>query len=271
MNPVRKPAVAGTFYPADPGVLRGDLETYLQPERSKISCLACLVPHAGYIYSGHVAGAVYSRVQLPKRFILLGPNHAGRGQPVAIMTSGSWLTPLGEAPIDEALAREMCARFPMLQEDSEAHRKEHSLEVQIPFLQAPGAGFSFVPIVIATARLDLLIELGETVGEVLEAEKGGVLLVISSDMNHYEPDGITREKDSKAIEEILELDAAGLHDVVRRENITMCGFAPTLAMIAAARKLGATKAELVKYATSADTSGDRDYCVGYAGIVVTRQ
>src|SRR5687768_12994140 len=120
MNPVRQPAVAGTFYPADPGVLRRDLETYLQPERSKIACLACLVPHAGYIYSGHVAGAVYSRVQLPKRLILLGPNHAGRGSPLAIISSGTWLTPLGEAQIDEGLAREISARFPLLQQDSEA-------------------------------------------------------------------------------------------------------------------------------------------------------
>jgi MEMO1 family protein len=271
MNPLRKPAVAGSFYPADPGALLRDIGTYILPERTKIACLACLVPHAGYMYSGHVAGAVYSRMQLPARLVLLGPNHTGVGHPLAITSSGAWLTPLGEAQIDENLARELAARFPLLQEDAEAHRKEHSLEVQLPFLQALLAEFSFVPIVVGTARLDVLVRLGETLAELLRAEAQGVLILSSSDLNHYEPDGITREKDAKAIEKVLELDAPGLHEVVERERITMCGFAPTIAMIAAARKLGATRAELVKYATSADVSGDRDYCVGYAGIVVTRQ
>jgi AmmeMemoRadiSam system protein B len=119
--------------------------------------------------------------------------------------------------------------------------------------------------------VDLLISLGESLAEVLQAEGTGILILSSSDMNHYEPDSITRVKDAKAIEKILALDAFGLHEVVERESISMCGFAPTVAMIAAARRLGATRAELVKYATSADVSGDREYCVGYAGIVVTRQ
>jgi AmmeMemoRadiSam system protein B len=271
MNPVRKPAVAGTFYPADAGVLLRDIQSYMQPEAAKAHCIGCVVPHAGYMYSGHVAGAVYSHVQLPSRLLLLGPNHTGLGHPLAIFSSGTWLTPLGEAQIDEHLARELMLRFPLLQEDTNAHRKEHCLEVQIPFLQALLPEVTFVPVVIGTAQVDLLIRLGESLAEVLQAEGTSALILSSSDMNHYEPDSITRMKDAKAIEKILALDAPGLHEVVARESISMCGFAPTVVMIAAARRLGATRAALVKYATSADVSGDREYCVGYAGIVVTRQ
>jgi AmmeMemoRadiSam system protein B len=271
MKPVRQPAVRGTFYPSDPATLLRDIRRYTPSDSRRTPCVAGVVPHAGYMYSGHVAGAVYSRMQLPRRLVLLGPNHTGYGKPLAIISSGTWLTPLGEAPIDEALAQQLSVRFPLLQEDTEAHLKEHCLEVQIPFLQALVSQFSFVPIVIGTGRLELLIRLGETLAELLQDEAPDALILASSDMNHYEPDGITRTKDAKATERILELDAPGLHEVVNRENITMCGVAPTIAMIAAARKLGAQRGELVKYATSADISGDRDYCVGYAGIVVTRQ
>jgi len=271
MKPVRKPAVAGAFYPADPAVLLREIRTYAAPEATVTSCLACVVPHAGYMYSGHVAGAVYSRVHLPKRLILLGPNHTGLGQPLAIMSAGMWLTPLGEAPIDEPLARELAALFPFLREDSEAHRKEHCLEVQLPFLQALLSEFSFVPVLIGTSRLDVLLDLGEALSDLLQSHGAEVLVLCSTDMNHYEPDAVTRVKDAYAIEKILALDAAGLHDVVAREHISMCGVAPTVALVAAAHRLGAQRAELVKYATSADVSGDRDYCVGYAGVVVTRQ
>jgi len=271
MKPVRKPAVAGAFYPAEPAALLREIRTYTAPEATASACLACVVPHAGYMYSGHVAGAVYSRMQLPKRLVLLGPNHTGAGQPLAIMSTGVWLTPLGEAQIDEPLAQELIALFPFLQEDSEAHRKEHCLEVQLPFLQALLSDFSFVPVVVGTGRLDVLLQLGEALSELVQSHGADVLILCSSDMNHYEPDDITRAKDAYAIEKILALDASGLHDVVAREHITMCGVAPTVAMVAAARKLGAQRAELVKYATSAEVSGDRDYCVGYAGVVVTRQ
>jgi AmmeMemoRadiSam system protein B len=271
MKPVRKPAVAGTFYPSDPAILLRDIRRYTPSDARMLPCIGGVVPHAGYVYSGRVAGAVYARMQLASRIVLLGPNHTGYGQPLAIMSSGSWLTPLGEAKIDEALARQLAARFPLLQEDAEAHLKEHCLEVQIPFLQALASNLTFVPVVLGTRRLEVLIRLGETLAELLKAEKTNVLILASSDMNHYEPDEITRLKDAKAIDKILALDAAGLHDVVHREKISMCGFAPTISMVAAARSMGAQRAELVKYATSADVSGDREYCVGYAGITVTRQ
>jgi AmmeMemoRadiSam system protein B len=164
--------------------------------------------------------------------------------------------------------------FPAMEEDAEAHRHEHALEVELPFLQAQIGDMRFVPICVGTARLDVLLSLGEAIAMVMReaaAHSGEPppLLVTSSDMNHYEPDALTRAKDARAIAQVLALDARGLHEVVQRENISMCGYAPTVAMLTAARALGATSAELIKYTTSADVSGDRSAVVGYAGIVVT--
>jgi AmmeMemoRadiSam system protein B len=273
--PVRHPAVAGQFYPANPNELRQEIASFVQPGREKLSAIGCVVPHAGYMYSGHVAGAVYARLELPRRFILLCPNHTGAGQPLAIMSRGSWLTPLGEAAIDEALAEELKREFPTLRDDDLAHAREHALEVQLPFLQQMVHEFTFVPIVIGTGRLGVLTELGSSLARVLkqpataDASKHEVLIIASSDMNHYESDERTRIKDRMAIDRVLALDPAGLWETVQREQISMCGYGPAVAMLTAARELGATKAELVKYATSGDVSGDRDAVVGYAGMIVS--
>lgn len=265
-EPVRSPAVAGRFYPGDATVLRRDLASYVIGG-PKTRALGCVVPHAGYMYSGHVAGAVYSRLELPQRLVILCPNHTGMGEPLAIMSRGAWATPLGEARIDAALADSLKAALPYLEEDARAHQAEHALEVQLPFLQLLAPDFTFVPICVGVGQLAVLEALGKAVATVLAREEG-VLVVASSDMNHYESDAITREKDHKAIARILALDAAGLHETVRRERISMCGYGPTVAMLTAATTLGARHAELVKYATSADVSGDRETCVGYAGLVV---
>jgi len=226
------------------------------------------VPHAGYIYSGHVAGAVYARLDLPRRCILMCPNHTGVGHPVAIMSTGAWETPLGQAPIDSKLAADLKQRFPLLGEDAEAHRAEHGAEVQLPFLQARNPDCTFVPIALGTSRFEVLQALGVAIAEAVQAVGEPVLLIASSDMNHYENDTITRAKDQKAIERILVMDAHGLYDVVMNEDISMCGFGPTVVMLTAARRLGATGTELVRYATSGDVSGDRERVVGYAGILV---
>lgn len=265
---VRHPAVAGRFYPGDPKVLLRDVKSYLAPGGAKISALGCVVPHAGYMYSGHVAGAVYARLELPRRYVILCPNHTGAGEPLAIMSAGAWRTPLGEARIDQALAEELMRSYRWLAEDAAAHRAEHALEVQLPFLQALQPEFSFVPIALGTANYEVLASLGEALGAVLAAQKEPVLIIASSDMNHYESDALTRIKDHKAIEKLLARDARGLYEVVVREDISMCGFGPAVAMLAAAERLGATSAELVKYATSGDISGDRSAVVGYAGVVV---
>jgi AmmeMemoRadiSam system protein B len=274
--PVRHPAVAGQFYPSNPNKLRQEIETFVQPGLEKLRALGCVVPHAGYMYSGHVAGAVYARLELPRRFIILCPNHTGAGQPLAIMSRGGWMTPLGEAAIDEPLAEELKREFSPLREDDVAHSREHALEVQLPFLQQIVHEFAFVPIVVGTGRLEVLTELGSSLARVLkrlasspDGSKHDVLVIASSDMNHYEGDERTRVKDRMAIDRVLALDPAGLWETVQREQISMCGYGPAVTMLTAARELGATKAELVKYATSGDVSGDRDWVVGYAGMIVS--
>ena len=265
---VRRPAVAGQFYPDDPAKLRREVRSFLVDEK-KQRALGCIVPHAGYVYSGHVAGAVYSRLELPKRFLILCPNHTGYGSPLAIMSSGTWSTPLGDAKIDSALAEELKKAFPYLEEDATAHLREHSLEVQLPFLQELlGDDFSFVPICVGTGQLAVLQALGQAIAQVVSAQKEPVLVIASSDMNHYENDEVTRIKDERAIQPILALDPAGLHATVREQHISMCGYAPATAMLTAAKALGATHAELVKHATSGDIFGERDRVVGYAGITV---
>lgn len=268
METVRQPAVAGRFYTGDRVALLDDLTVYLSPSQSPQLALGCIVPHAGYIYSGAVAGAVFAAIEVPKRCLLLCPNHTGRGRPLAIMSSGTWLTPLGSVAIDSEMADTLKQEFPSLNEDSEAHRAEHAIEVELPFLQQRRAHFSFVPIALGTGQFEVLQNLGEAVASVLKAQSEPTLIVASSDMNHYENDAITRVKDQKAIDRILALDPQGLYDVVTKQEVSMCGFGPAIVMLAAAKSLGAKSAELIKYATSGDVSGDRDMVVGYAGVVV---
>ena len=278
---IREPAVAGQFYPRQPQRLEREVREFLAGPGSaahaessaaaapRVRAIGCIVPHAGYIYSGGVAGAVYARLELPRRFLVLCPRHYPLGAPLAILSEGAWRTPLGDAPLDSALAGALARACPLLREDELAHAREHAIEVQLPFLQLARPEFRFVPIALGTDRFQAFEDLGRAAARVVAAEKEPVLLVASSDMNHYENDDITRQKDARAIDRILALDPRGLYDVVRRENISMCGYGPAVTMLVAAKALGATRAELVRYATSAEVSGDYDRVVGYAGIVVT--
>jgi AmmeMemoRadiSam system protein B len=266
---LREPAVAGRFYPANAAVLRQDLQSYLSPVVARKSAIGCIVPHAGYMYSGQVAGAVFSRLEIADRCIVLCPNHTGRGHPLAIMKQGEWRTPLGTLPVDSDLAERLMEVFPALAEDSAAHQFEHAIEVELPFLQVLWPDVKFVPLAIGTGQLMILLELGEAIARVIHGLERSTLIIASSDMNHYEDDATTRVKDRKAIEKILALDPAGLHKTVIDESISMCGFGPAVAMLAAAKTLDAKDAQLVQYATSGDVSGDRDMVVGYAGIVIT--
>jgi MEMO1 family protein len=267
---IRPPAVAGRFYPDDPERLRADVDAFLAPggEEKKLRARACLVPHAGYIYSGSVAGEVYRRLEIPRRLILLGPRHYPRGAALAILSDGAWQTPLGMAPIDHLLAEKISRIFPPLSEDAVAHSAEHSLEVQLPFLQRAVPSFAFVPIVLGGAQWETLDALGHALARVIAGEREPVLLVASSDMNHYESDAVTRVKDRKAIDQIIALEPRKLFETVRDENISMCGYAAAVAVLIAARDLGATRAELVRYATSGEVNGDTREVVGYAGIIV---
>jgi len=266
---VRMPAVAGRFYPSRRDELLRDISNYSTTSEPALAAIGCVAPHAGYMYSGHVAGAVYARLEIPQRCVVLCPNHTGAGHPLAVMTRAAWRTPLGDVAADTELGADLLKRFPMLQEDAAAHRSEHAIEVQLPFLQARQAELRFLPIAVGTSDFDALAELGEGLAAAIAAAGDKVLIIASSDMNHYESDAITRVKDHKAIERVLALDPRGLWDVVMSQNISMCGFGPTVAMLTAAKRLGAKTATLVKYATSGDVSGDLDQVVGYAGIVVS--
>jgi AmmeMemoRadiSam system protein B len=267
---VRKPAVSGRFYPSNPLELEQAVKGFLSPVELRSKAIGLIVPHAGYMYSGHVAGAVYSRIQLPLRNVVLCPNHTGYGVPLSIMRSGKWETPLGDMQIDEELCRALMEADRQLVDDVQAHRFEHALEVQLPFMQyIGGAAVQFVPITIGTGDLNSLVALGRAIAQVIKTDAPEALIIASSDMNHYESDAITRVKDQKAIDRILAMDAEGLYDVVHRENISMCGYGPAVAMLTASKLLGASTTELVKYATSGDVSLDFDHVVGYAGVMVS--
>ena len=267
---LRRPAVAGRFYPGDPDDLRAEAQGFLGQEatRPPLQALGCIAPHAGYVYSGHVAGAVFGRIEIPRRCIVLCPNHTGVGRALAIMSEGAWQSPLGDVPIDTKLAEDLKDRLPVVQEDATAHRAEHAAEVELPFLMLRQPELQFVPIAVGTGLFETLEQLGKALADVIAAQAEPILIVASSDMNHYESDAVTRVKDHQAIERILTLNPRGLFDVVTQQDISMCGFGPAVAMLTAARQLGAKSAELVKYATSGDISGDREMVVGYAGVVV---
>ncbi len=267
---IRQPAVAGRFYPAEPDQLSQSIREFITPTEKPVRAIGVVVPHAGYMYSGHVAGALFSRINIPPRNIVLCPNHTGFGRPLSIMKSGSWQTPLGLMEIDEELSSAVMIEDPQIEDDPSAHRFEHALEVQLPFMQhIGGPSVRFVPITVGTGSLAHLEELGRAIAEVIAKIDRNTLIIASSDMNHYESDAVTRVKDRKAIDRVLALDPQGLHEVVQRENISMCGYGPTVAMLTAARILGATNANLVKYATSGDVSLDFDHVVGYAGMMIT--
>src|ERR1700683_908890 len=265
---IRPPAVSGRFYPSEAKKLALEIQQYTASENKKSLVRGCLVPHAGYMYSGHVAGAVYSAIEIPALCILLGPRHFPGGEAMSIISEGSLQTPFGNAQVDSELATQLKQACPFLREDRVAHQREHSLEVQIPFLQQLNSTLRFVPVVLATNRYQELEALGHAVAKMKEAQNDQVLVLASTDMNHYESDTITRAKDQKAIDRILELDPRGLYDTVQSEDITMCGVAATVAMLVAMRDLGATQAELVRYATSGDITGHREEVVGYAGLIV---
>ncbi len=271
MSEVREAAVAGQFYPQSKTELLRDVEGFLRRggKAGRVRALGVIAPHAGYMYSGAVAGAVYAHIEVPRRVIVLCPNHTGMGGPLAITSAGSFRTPLGDAPIDQALAEALKKGFPLLREDAAAQIREHAVEVQLPFLQALREDLAFVPITVGTGQFEVLTALGVVLAKVIAECGEPVLMIASSDMNHYEDDGETRVKDALAIEQVLAMHPKGLFCTVREQNISMCGYGPAVAMLTAALRLGATSAELVKYATSGDTSGDHSHVVGYAGIAVT--
>ena len=265
---IRSPVVAGQSYPGSPGGLRRMIESMLDKKAEKVEAIGLVSPHAGYIYSGAVAAAVISRVKFKETFVILGPNHTGRGKAFSIMSEGTWRTPLGDIEIDSELGKRILATSSCLEEDHMAHQFEHSLEVQVPFLQYFKPDVRIVPVVIGHASGALYKKIGSELAGAIKESKKGVIILASSDMTHYEPHETARRKDSQAIEAIIDLNEDELLRRVYEFDISMCGYAPAVSLISAAKDLGAKKAELVKYQTSGDTSGDYDSVVGYAGIIV---
>ncbi len=265
---IREPAVAGQFYPASPPQLEEMIRGMVDEKAEKEEVIGLVSPHAGYPYSGPVAGATISRIKFKDTFIIIGPNHTGVGKPLSIMTEGTWETPLGKVEIDSELAKQILATSSSLEEDDEAHQPEHSIEVQVPFLQYFKRDIKLVPIIISHASGATYKEMGRELAQAIKKSKKGVVIIASSDMTHYEPQEQAEKKDNQAIEAILDLNEDELLRRVDELNISMCGYAPTVALISAAKELGATRAELVKYQTSGDTTGDYSSVVGYAGIII---
>ncbi len=260
--------MAGWFYPDRAALLEAELDRLMAPAEPRRAPRAVIVPHAGWAYSGRVAGAVYGRLQLPSLAIILGPNHTGQGPPGSVMARGRWALPGGDLAIDEPLAEALLAGSPALRPDVAAHAEEHAIEVQLPFLRRLRPDLRFVPVTLGRVDLAFCEEVGGAVARAVAAAGEPVLLVCSTDLNHYESQPISNRKDRLAIEAILSLDPARLHATVRDHAISMCGIAPTLATLFALGSGGGARAELVRYETSGDVSGDMDRVVGYAGVII---
>jgi AmmeMemoRadiSam system protein B len=272
---IRQPAVAGQFYSASPDTLASDVARYLDSLASPQPAIAVVSPHAGLMYSGHVAGAVYAKVSIPSTVILIGPNHSGIGPPLSLYPSGAWMIPGGAVRVDHGLVSAILAEFPRAEADTSAHLHEHCLEVQLPFLHRLRPDLHIVPIVLGHTPETVYEEFGLCLARIIrdradrQAGEAWPLLVASTDLTHYEPDSIVRAKDHHAIGAVQRLDPAGLSAAVRQHRITMCGFGATLTILHTARALGALSGTLIRYATSGDITGEHDQVVGYAGLTIT--
>ena len=279
----RQPAQAGTFYPDTEGALRTQIhKCFLHPlgPRSIPSIPATrddqlvgiVVPHAGYDYSGPVAANSYFQLAtsgLRESMIILGPNHTGYGSGVSTMTDGQWATPLGEVPLDKSLASSITKFSRLIDTEEEAHKREHSIEVQLPFLQfIYPRRFKFVPICMMLQDLETSTEIGDAIAKASAETRP--MLIASSDWTHYEPYESAKKKDKEAIEALLEMDEKKFQDVIEEKNVSSCGYGPVTAVLHAAKILGAKQAKLLSYQTSGDTGGDKRSVVGYAAIAFTK-
>jgi hypothetical protein len=272
---VRRPAVAGQFYPAHPTQLVAAVHRMLaEAEAARIGDAApargAIAPHAGYVYSGRTAACVFARLDVPRRVVVVGPNHTGDGRSLqggSACALGVWQTPAGDVPVDEALAARLLAECPIVEDDPEAHRREHSIEVMLPFLLARRPDVVVTPIVLGWADWPHTRTLGEALATLVRTSEEPVLLLASSDMNHFEPAAVGKQKDDLALAEVQKLDGERLLEVTRRHRISMCGRAPAAAVLHAAKLLGGERAEVVDYSHSGMVTGDEGAVVGYAGVI----
>lgn len=267
----RPPAVADQFYPGDAAILKKTVNALSPavPFAQKIKAVAVIAPHAGYIYSGMVAGETFAKVIIPENIILMGPNHHGHGAPVALACSGSWQMPMGDVPINPELAQILLNASSLIQEDTLAHRFEHSLEVEVPFLQHHQPGLNLTPLVISHLSLEDCLKLGKSIADAIISYAKPVLIVASSDMTHYESRTEADRKDRLALKQVENMDPSALYRTVLGNGISMCGVMPATVALTAALELGAKRAQLIRYTDSGETSGDTDHVVGYAGVVIS--
>lgn len=265
---MRRPVVAGRFYPGNDKKLRESVIPTFQEEAEKFPVKGVISPHAGYIFSGEVAGATFSHIKPADKYIIIGPNHSGYGSKISITGEDSWLTPLGEIEVDEELRKELVGVSKEIKIDEDAHKMEHSVEVQLPFLQLINKDFSFVPIVSGAVGKNDCMELAKDISNVVNRRDDRIVVIASTDMTHYESHDIASNKDKMAIEKILDLNFEGLFDIVEKERITMCGYVPVTVMLGCCKSLGAENVKLIKYQTSGDTTGDKSSVVGYAGLII---
>lgn len=265
----RQPAVAGQFYPGGENKLRAALSRLMPDNKAPKRVKGVISPHAGYLYSGSIAGRLFSQITIPDTVLIIGPNHHGTGAAAALYPDGEWLTPLGPAPVNSRLNSLLLRHTPYIQSDSVAHQLEHSLEVQLPFIQYLRPDVTIAAICIGHGDYAPLREIGRGIAAAIREYGEEVLIVASSDMTHYESADSARSKDQQALEKVQALDGKGLLEVCRSRGITMCGVVPATVMIEAALNLGATEAELVAYGTSGDVTGDDRQVVGYAAVTVS--
>jgi MEMO1 family protein len=265
---IRNPVAAGKFYPASKKALESEISAMADASADKKNAVAAISPHAGYVYSGPVACKLFSNIRIPDSIIILGPNHTGIGENFAVYKKGIWRTPMGDIEIDEGLADDICGTTELLKNDLSAHMYEHSIEVQLPIMQYFKNDFRIVPIVLGNGDFQQYQQLASTLARAVKNQGRDILIVASSDMTHYEPQALAETKDKTAIDSMLKLDEKLLYDVVKKHDITMCGYVPAIIAISAAKQLGAKSAELVMYSTSGDITGDYSSVVGYAGILI---
>ncbi|OGF65177.1 MAG: AmmeMemoRadiSam system protein B [Candidatus Fischerbacteria bacterium RBG_13_37_8] len=263
----RQPAVAGYFYPGNKNELTKTMRSLIHEAGAKKNAKGILVPHAGYLYSGEVAGKVYGAIELPDTFIILCPNHTGRGEDIAIMENGTWTTPLGEAYIDKDLSHLIMDNYDEIHSDASAHEREHSLEVQLPFLQYLKEAFTFVPICIRTHNYEKISQLGKALSQAIIASARNVLIIASSDMTHFESAISAEKKDQLAIEQMMTLNGKGLYDTIMSHGISMCGVFPATASLIALKELNCSRGELIEYTNSGKKTGDYSDVVAYAGMI----
>ena len=266
---VRKAVVAGQFYSGRRSQLEKEVTSLMKCPLGKYSAVGIVAPHAGYMYSGGVAGNVYASIKnLKESVVIIGPNHTGLGEQFSLMSTENWMTPLGEVAVDDELAKMILKTSQLIKEDKFAHTEEHSIEVQLPFLQKLKPNVKIVPITVSFADIDTLTAVAGDIVRAIKKIKIKPLIIASSDMTHYESHESAKKKDKLAMDQILELNTNKFLEQIGKYNISMCGYAPTSVMMSAALKLGAKKAELIKYMTSGETSGDYSSVVGYAGLVI---